>query len=206
MPALPDLDFRFAGSAPRHAPRGLPQERLAELFRAHHGRLLAAATRITRDADAAFDAVQSGFEKALRAASGFEGRSLPSTWLHRIVVNEALMHLRRERRNREVPAADGDLDALGIEADDRDAEQRLLHEEQLRALRRGLERLDPDDRSVLQACGLGDESYAAFGRRRGLHPGAVKSRAFRARQRLAQLIQHERERELEREAVERKAG
>ena len=46
-----------------------------------------------------------------------------------------------------------------------------------------------DERDVVRSCALQGQSYTEYGRRRGLHPSAVKSRAFRARKRLAYLLQ-----------------
>lgn len=48
--------------------------------------------------EAAADVVQNAFEKGLRDCEVFRGQARPSTWVHRIVVNEAFMGLRRESR------------------------------------------------------------------------------------------------------------
>ncbi len=61
-------------------------------------RLTAVARRLLRDSDAAADVVQSAFEKVLRYCEQFRGLARPSTWMHRSVVNEALMWLRRQTR------------------------------------------------------------------------------------------------------------
>ena len=44
------------------------------------------------------DAVQDAFLNAFRTLADFDGRSLLSTWLHRITVNCCLMKLRSRRR------------------------------------------------------------------------------------------------------------
>jgi len=70
--------------------------RAAERFvRAHIGWMLALARRILRDAHHAEDAVQNAFAKIFANLDGFDGRSALKTWMHRIVVNESLMLLRR---------------------------------------------------------------------------------------------------------------
>ncbi len=74
-------------------------EAFEEVVRTLGGRLLAVARRFLRDEEAARDAVQDAFLSAFRAIQGFDGHSQLSTWLHRIVVNAALMRMRvRERR------------------------------------------------------------------------------------------------------------
>jgi RNA polymerase sigma-70 factor, ECF subfamily len=53
--------------------------------------------RITRDCDAAFDAVQEALLRAWQNIHRFEGRSRFYTWLTRIGINEAYRTLRRPR-------------------------------------------------------------------------------------------------------------
>ena len=72
-----------------------------ELVRTHGGRLLAVARRFLPSEDDARDAVQDAFLSAFRSIGRFEGQSRLSTWLHRIVVNAALMKLRTRRRKPE---------------------------------------------------------------------------------------------------------
>src|SRR5262249_43871950 len=67
----------------------------------HSGRMLSAARRLLGSEDDAYDAVQDAFISAFRAIDRFSGTARLSTWLHRIVVNAALMKLRRRRRKPE---------------------------------------------------------------------------------------------------------
>ena len=72
-----------------------------EMVRAFGGRLLAVAQRILRNEDDARDAVQTAYLSAFRSIARFEAGCRLSTWLHRIVVNAALMKLRSRRRRPE---------------------------------------------------------------------------------------------------------
>lgn len=169
---------------PIHDPRAL-----GALLKALEPRLVAFALRFTRDGATAEDVVQSAFEKAIRHGHRFRGDARVSTWLHRIVANEALMWLRRRRRR----PADLDPGAPGAElarlADPAPGALELLaRREALERLRAGLGALPDAERDVLAHCVLAERSYAEFGRERGLHPGAVKSRAFRARRRLGEAL------------------
>lgn len=67
------------------------------------GRLLVVARQLLGNDEDARDAVQDAFLKAHRSLADFEGRSSLATWLHRIVVNAALMKLRAQRRRHERP-------------------------------------------------------------------------------------------------------
>ena len=156
-------------------------------------RLVATALRITRNRESASDVVQTAFEKALRKGRRqFRGDSLLSTWMHRIVVNEALMWLRSERRRSDRIQSTPDLDALDPEAPDPALDSALATRQETARVRLALAQLRPEDRDVLVRCGLGDESYGEYAHARGLHPAAVKSRAFRARQLLRAILERER--------------
>jgi RNA polymerase sigma-70 factor, ECF subfamily len=72
-----------------------------ELVRQFSGRLLAIARRYLRSEEDAADTVQNAFICAFKSIETFNGDSQLSTWLHRIVVNCALMQLRANRRRGE---------------------------------------------------------------------------------------------------------
>ena len=61
-------------------------------------RLFRAAWGILKNRAEAEDAVQSAYLRAFAAADTFEGRSSLTTWLTRIVINEALGRLRAAKR------------------------------------------------------------------------------------------------------------
>jgi RNA polymerase sigma-70 factor (ECF subfamily) len=69
-----------------------------ELVRMAGGRMLAVGRRMLSREEDAQDAVQEAFLSAFKSLEQFDGRSLLTTWLHRIVVNVCLMKLRSQRR------------------------------------------------------------------------------------------------------------
>lgn len=76
-------------------------------------RLFRTAWSILGNRAEAEDAVQSGYSRAFAAIGTFAGRSSLSTWLTRIVINEALGRERAARRRRTLLDAESvtDLDA-----------------------------------------------------------------------------------------------
>src|SRR5215813_1693209 len=72
------------------------------LMRRHNTRLFRVARSILRDETEAEDALQDAYVQAYRAASLFRGDAELSTWLTRIVINQALMRLRKKKRERVV--------------------------------------------------------------------------------------------------------
>ena len=163
-------------------------EQLGRLLLRLQPRLHSVALRLTRDPESARDVVQSAFEKVVRHGAGFQGHARVSTWVHRIVANEALMWLRSERRRSEVQDPP---DALGVAdvADDRPGPAEQLEQRtRYNAVHEGLARLPVDDRELLLRCVMAGMSHRDYGAATGRLPAAVKSRAHRARRRLHRLL------------------
>jgi DNA-directed RNA polymerase specialized sigma24 family protein len=72
------------------------------LMRRHNSRLFRVARAILRDDVEAEDAMQDAYLDAYRHISDFRGGAQLVTWLTRIVINHALMRLRRRRRDQSV--------------------------------------------------------------------------------------------------------
>src|ERR1700719_2430597 len=68
-----------------------------ELVLRHKQRVFAVAQRITNNREDAEDVAQESFHKAFLHLDAFQEKSRFSTWLTRIVMNEAFMLLRRRR-------------------------------------------------------------------------------------------------------------
>jgi RNA polymerase sigma-70 factor (ECF subfamily) len=163
-------------------------EQLGVLLRGLEPRLTALALRFTRDADSARDVVQNAFEKALRHGHAFRGKAKVSTWLHRIVANEAMMWLRSERRRSGRAQSVADLDTMDFVDRAPSAPEQLERHQRRERVRAGVRRLKPQERDVVLQCVLADRSYAQFGAEAGVHPAAVKTRAFRARRKLGRIL------------------
>src|SRR6516165_2969319 len=69
--------------------------------RTYCSRLLLVARRILRNEEDANDAVQEAFLAVFKGIGQFKGQARLGTWLHRIVVNAALMRLRSLQRHPE---------------------------------------------------------------------------------------------------------
>jgi RNA polymerase sigma factor (sigma-70 family) len=72
-----------------------------ELVRRHHASAFRVALGILKDEDAAADAAQDAFIKAIRGLDGFRGEASFRTWLLSIAANEARGLLRKTGRRRE---------------------------------------------------------------------------------------------------------
>jgi RNA polymerase sigma-70 factor (ECF subfamily) len=96
MAANPALSDHAIGDADllRRA-RARDREAIALIVQQHNQRLYRIARSILRDDDEAEDALQDAYFRAFSQLDGFRGEAQLSTWLARIVINEALGRKRR---------------------------------------------------------------------------------------------------------------
>ena len=165
------------------------------LVRAYGPRMLSTARRLMGNEEDARDVVQSAYLSAFRAIGQFEGSAQLSTWLHRIVVNTALMRLRSRRRRPEesiealLPAfqADGHF-VERFSSWDVPADQILERKETRLLVRRAIEQLPETYRTVLILRDIEEFSTQEVAEMLELTPSAVKVRLHRARQALFTLL------------------
>ena len=165
------------------------------LVRAFGARMLSVARRIVGNDEDARDVVQSAYLSAFRAIGTFEGSAQISTWLHRIVVNTALMRLRSRRRKPEesiealLPAfkADGHF-AERFASGSLTADQLLERKETRRIVRGAIEQLPDPYRTVLILRDIEEMSTQEVADALEITPSAVKVRLHRARQALFTLL------------------
>ncbi len=169
-----------------------------QVVQLYGGRMLAAARRFLNNEHDAQDAVQEAFTSAFRALDRFNGDSMLSTWLHRIVVNAALIQLRSKRRRGEqsieqlLPRFDQDGEWLDAPAPWTDARETILERRDSREMvRRCIEKLPASYRSVLLLRDIEELDTDETARVMAVTSTAVKVRLHRARQALKTLIERE---------------
>ncbi len=126
------------------------------VVRNYGGRMLALARRyLVSDADAQ-DCIQEAYIQAFKNIDRFEGRSSIETWLHRIVVNTALMKLRTLKRRKEESIEDNaslfDSGGKRIETEAEislSVEDLLVDEERRLSVRRHIDQLPESARNLL---------------------------------------------------------
>jgi RNA polymerase sigma-70 factor, ECF subfamily len=174
---------------------------LESLLGAVRPRLVAVALKMVRDPDDAEDVVQEALMKVWKHVGRFEGRAAFSTWLHRIVVNTSLDHLRTRRHtavaahaSEPAPAPGRDRELIdgaprAAETVDRETPEDLLGRAEVGAIVRGaIAKLSPVHREVLILRELDGESYQAIAARARCPIGTVMSRLHNARHRLEQTL------------------
>jgi len=173
-------------------------EAFEQLVRQHTGRLLAVARRLLGNEPDAQDAVQEAFLSAFKALGQFTGTAKLSTWLHRIVINAALMKLRGRRRKHEesieelLPRFDEQGEWSSQVAPWEISSDALLQQQETRALvRHCINRLPDTYRTVLLLRDIEDLNTEEVAEALGITPNAVKIRLHRARQALRTLLEQD---------------
>ncbi len=169
---------------------------LNELFIPHMPQLYHAAAQVLRHPQDSEDALQEGLLAAFRNLNQFQGRAKFSTWLHRIVVNAALMKLRHRKRELTIASTDDEFE----DADDNPkvlvASERPNPEEEYSDLERSrmvaqvIAQLPAPYRAVLQMCDIEGLMEKEAAQRLGTLVSVVKSRRYRGRRLLLRRLQH----------------
>lgn len=149
-----------------------------ELAERHSSMLRRLLFRITKDCEAAWDAVQEALLSSWRNIGRFEGRSKFSTWLTRIGINEAYRGMRKGQM--ELVELD---DSVGERVPDWGNRPDDVFEsrEFLAAVSAGLDELSSDYRAAVVARDVDGLSTREAAEALGIGERALKSRLHRGR-------------------------
>jgi RNA polymerase sigma-70 factor, ECF subfamily len=161
-----------------------------KLVSRYERRVFVLARRITSNREDAEDVLQESFCKAFLHPNDFQGKSLFSTWLTRIAMNEALAVLRRRRRELEVLMESSDhVDSVestsSVFVDQSlSPEESCSQREHVELLAKAICELTPKIRGTILLRGVEQRSAKETAQILGISIGAVKSRAFHGRRKL----------------------
>lgn len=167
---------------------------IRSVITANNQRLFRTAWSILKDRAEAEEAVQSAYLSAFANIDSFAGRSTLSTWLTRIVINEALGRSRAQKRRRNqlesagVAMLDDYRDALMRGSDAALPDVELAREQMRRLLEHAVAALPEGFRTVFvlrEVEGLSSEETADA---LEIPVATVKTRLFRARRKLQQIL------------------
>ena len=188
---LPDAELARRVAAQDH-------EAFRVLMRRYNQRLYRTARSVLKDDAEAEDAVQEAYLLAYRAIGRFRGDARLSTWLVRIVVNEAVTRLRKRGRSAEVIRLDGDAepDSEIAEADMDEAtpeqpEHAALRAETRRLLESKIDELPDAFRVVFVLRALEEHSVEETAAALAVPEATVRTRFFRARGLLREALSKE---------------
>jgi len=144
----------------------------------------------------AADLSQEIYIKVWRALPSFRGESSFTTWLYRIAQNAATDHARKAARNRTVSLTlenDENEEESGKEMEiagsDRDPEEAALESEKSTFMEKALNMLSPEHKAVITLRYIEGYSCNEISEILAIDQGTVKSRLFRAREKLKILLE-----------------
>jgi len=186
--ARPESPIPLGQSATARSRSSVPKlSEIGQLTTRLRPRLEAAALRVTRDPEAARDVVQQAALKAIRFRHQFKGASTLSTWIHRIVINEALVWKRGQGRY--AKALERFEGEPALHSRSATPEELVAQRRHLAAVAKGLELLGAQDREVLVELAANPGALRELTARFGIPRTALRTRVFRARRRLEKLLE-----------------
>lgn len=163
----------------------------AELFERHNRRVYSLCLRMTQNQSEAEDLAQEVFIQLFRKIGSFRGESAFTTWLHRLTVNQVLMHFRKLKVRDEKTTADGetpDQTVLGTENPDRMPVVDRI------ALDNAIAQLPPGYRTVFVLHDVEGYEHEEIARMLNRSVGTSKSQLHKARLKLRRLLKRMNER------------
>jgi RNA polymerase sigma-70 factor (ECF subfamily) len=163
------------------------------LMRRHNRALFRTARAILRDDAEAEDALQEAYLQAYGAIGNYRAEAKLSTWLARIVANEALMRVRkRTRRAAIVPlqpgAAEDEINEIPDANMDHTPERAAQRSEMRRLLEAQIDSLPDDYRVVFVLRAVEELSVEETAEALGIPQATVRTRLFRARSLLREAL------------------
>jgi RNA polymerase sigma-70 factor (ECF subfamily) len=157
-------------------------------------RVYSLCLRMTGDTAEAEDLTQEAFLQLFRKISTFRGESAFSTWLHRLVVNVVLMHLRKkglQQVSLDEPDTSGDEPVKREYGED---DRRLLRSIDRITLSRAIERLPPGYRAVFVLHDVEGYEHNEIAQMMNCSVGNSKSQLHKARLKLREYLRGDRSR------------
>jgi RNA polymerase sigma-70 factor (ECF subfamily) len=183
----------------------------SELLTRYQDRLFGVCLRMVGDRDRAADYAQDSMVRIIEGLASYDGRAKLSTWMIRVTMNVCFSRLRAEKLRRHA-SLDAENNGYGghsgggrgggagrgrtaseraadFEHREPGAESRVENEELRRLLAGALLRISPDQRAILVLRDSRGLDYEQIAEVLDVPVGTVKSRLFRARAALREVLE-----------------
>ncbi|HLG15226.1 MAG TPA: RNA polymerase sigma factor [Blastocatellia bacterium] len=157
-----------------------------DLYRKHFRRVYSICLRMTGNIAEAEDLAQEVFIQLHRKLGSFRGDAAFTTWLHRLTVNQVLMHFRKRSVRSELTTDDGEMpdsiDPVTVNPEAMPIVDRI-------ALDIAIGQLPPGYRSVFVLHDVEGYEHEEIAKILGCSSGTSKSQLHKARLKLRRLLQ-----------------
>lgn len=155
------------------------------LYERYHRRTYSLCLRMTSNQTEAEDLTQEVFIQLFRKVGSFRGDSAFSTWLHRLTVNQVLMHFRRRSVRNERTSEDGEMPEQTVTGSANPNKMQVVDRI---ALKNAIGQLPRGYRTVFILHDIQGFEHEEVARRMGISIGTSKSQLHKARLKLRGLL------------------
>ncbi len=152
------------------------------------------ALRLLGNRDEAEEAAQDTFIKIFNALETFKGDSKVSTWVYRIAYNTCLDRIKKNKKERLYVDVDYIKEVAFSELDD--ALDKMMQAERTVLINACLTKLPAEDAAVITLFYFEEKNLVEMEKTLGLSVNTIKVRLFRARKKLAAIMEQSMEREM----------
>jgi len=158
------------------------------VYERYHRRTYSLCLRMTASQTEAEDLTQEVFIQLFRKIGSFRGDSAFSTWLHRLTVNQVLMHFRRRSVKNEKTTEEGEMPERAVTGSANPARMAVVDRI---ALKNAISQLPNGYRTVFVLHDVEGFEHEEVARIMGISVGTSKSQLHKARLKLRGLLLQE---------------
>jgi len=156
-----------------------------QLYERHSRRVYSLCLRMTQNPAEAEDLAQEAFIQLFRKIGSFRGESAFTTWLHRLTVNQCLMHFRKKSVKLERTTEEGDTPVQVVRGTENPNTMPVLDRI---ALDNALDQLPVGYRTVFLLHDVEGREHEEIARILGVAVGTSKSQLHKARMKLRRIL------------------
>lgn len=156
-----------------------------ELYSRHNRRVYSLCLRMTQNVSEAEDLAQEVFIQLFRKIGSFRGESAFTTWLHRLTVNQVLMHFRKRSVKLEQTTEEGETPIQVVVGTENPGRMPVMDRI---ALDKAIGQLPPGYRTVFVLHDVEGHEHEEIARMLGCSVGTSKSQLHKARMKLRGLL------------------
>ena len=159
-----------------------------QLYTRHNRRVYALCLRMTGNVSEAEDLSQEAFIQLFRKIGSFRGESAFTTWLHRLTVNQVLMHFRKKGVRLEQTTDDGEVPIQVVKGTENHLRMPVVDRI---ALEKAIEKLPPGYRTVFMLHDVEGHEHEEIAKILGCSVGTSKSQLHKGRMKLRTLLKQQ---------------
>ena len=159
-----------------------------QLYQRHNRRVYSLCLRMTSNVSEAEDLAQEVFIQLFRKIGSFRGESAFTTWLHRLTVNQVLMHFRKRGVKMEQTTDDGETPIQIVKGTENPNAMPVVDRI---ALDKAIGQLPPGYRTVFTLHDIEGHEHEEIARTLGCSVGTSKSQLHKARMKLRGLLRQQ---------------